>query len=87
MLQEVKARRLNEVIAAFRAGQAALNQAEIGRMHLVRLTLTCATSWSALIYALCIVTACCQPAKALCYEHHAMFASHLHNSRYVAEGS
>lgn len=40
--QEVKARRLNEVIAAFRARQAALNQAEIGRMHLVRLTPDCA---------------------------------------------
>ena len=33
--QEVKARRLNEVIAAFRASQAERNQAEIGRLHLV----------------------------------------------------
>ena len=34
--QETKLRRLNEVIAAFRQGQAARNQAEIGCLHLVR---------------------------------------------------
>ena len=32
---DVKSRRLNEVIAAFRTGQAERNQAEIGSMHLV----------------------------------------------------
>ena len=39
--QATKMRRLNEVIAAFRAGQATRNQAEIGCLHLVRLPGCC----------------------------------------------
>ena len=39
MAQDVKSRRLNEVIAAFRTGQAERNQAEVGSMHLVLFSL------------------------------------------------